>query len=45
MSHLITRVFPFADRDRWTAPKWRRHTLTDAETQADREAIMAVFVD
>jgi hypothetical protein len=45
MSLLINRIFPFADRDRWSADKWRRHLLSKADTQAERDDIIAMFVD
>ncbi len=40
---LLLRLLPTIDRDRWTADQWRRHLLSRAESQVERDDINATF--
>jgi hypothetical protein len=41
--NLINRLLPSTDRDKWSADKWRRHLLSRAESQMERDDINAMF--
>ncbi len=41
--NLIHRLLPFAHPDTWSAEKWRRHLLSRAESQLERDDINATF--
>jgi hypothetical protein len=41
---LLSRLFT-TDRDSWSADKWRRHLLSKADLQSERDDIIAMFVD
>ena len=43
-TRLITRIFPFADQEHWSPATWRRH-LTRADSQSDRDDLIAFFMD
>lgn len=46
MGHkLLNRILPRTGRDNWTVARWRRHLLSEAETQAERDDIIAMFMD
>ena len=40
---LFRRIRPFAGRDNWSAEKWRRHLLSQASTQLEKDDINATF--
>ncbi len=42
-TNLIHRLLPPTNPDRWSAEKWRRHLLSRAETQIERDDINAMF--
>lgn len=44
MSRLLSRLLPFTDQESWSAEQWRRHLLSKAESQSERDDIIAMFM-
>ena len=42
---LLSRLLPFTDQESWSAEKWRLHLLAKAESQSERDDIIAMFMD
>ena len=42
---LLNRMLPFSDQDSWSTDKWRRHLLSKAESQSERDDIIVMFRD
>lgn len=46
MGHkLLRRIMPSTNKDHWTVAQWRRHLLSKADIQAERDDIIAMFMD
>lgn len=42
-SNLFRRILPHVGRDNWSADKWRRHLLSQATSQSQKDDINAMF--
>ena len=40
---ILQRLFPFTDSDNWSTEKWRRHLLSHATSQLEKDDINAMF--
>jgi len=46
MGHkLLSRILPRTGQDNWTVARWRSHLLSKADLQAERDDIIAMFMD
>ncbi len=44
-NRLLHRLLPSTDPDNWSAEQWRRHLLSTAASQSERDDIVAMFRD
>jgi hypothetical protein len=42
---LLNRMLPFTDQNSWSADKWKRHLLSKAESQSERDDILIMFAE
>jgi hypothetical protein len=44
-NRLMHRLFPSTNPDTWSPEQWRRHLLSTASSQSERDDIVAMFRD
>jgi hypothetical protein len=43
MGHRLFGQLPFASKESWSADRWRRYLLSRAQSQSERDDIIAMF--